>query len=220
MYVICGFSMPVFVGGLSVYCLHAGIQTENHWWELLLDNELSSPPVGAKQPEGSEQSSHNNSQVYSAVDNKCSPSWKRAAHLIKMYIMTVQNDDSFHATTGTNTYKAVTGTPFSATDSLFMSKNVMGCSKMLISSIGCYDRPFWPFNGPHIHSVGAREGASWLVSVVQCSFTGDVSPAMASSVREFAQSFCAVGATHQDTESALFHISEEEEQENDGTEES
>ncbi len=61
---------------------------------------------------------------------------------------------------------------------------------------------------------------SWLVSVVQCSFTRDVSLAMGSSVREFAQSSCAVGATHQDTESALFQISEEEEQENDGTEES
>jgi len=61
---------------------------------------------------------------------------------------------------------------------------------------------------------------SWLVSVAQCSFTGDVSLAMGSSVREFAQSSCAVGATHQDTESALFQISEEEEQENDGTEES
>lgn len=39
-------------------------------------------------------------------------------------------------------------------------------------------------------------------------------------MREFAQSFCAVGATHQDKESVLFQISEEEEQKNDGTEES
>lgn len=61
---------------------------------------------------------------------------------------------------------------------------------------------------------------SWLVSVAQCSFTRDVSLAMESSVWEFARSSCAVGATHQDTESALFQISEEEEQENDGTEES
>lgn len=61
---------------------------------------------------------------------------------------------------------------------------------------------------------------SRLVSVVQWSFTGDVSLAMGSSVREFARSSCAVGATHQDTESALFQISEEEKQENDGTEES
>ncbi|CAK6950238.1 Hypothetical predicted protein [Scomber scombrus] len=53
-----------------------------------------------------------------------------------------------------------------------------------------------------------------------CSFPGDVSLAIGSSVREFARSSCAVGATHQDTESALFQISEEEEQENDGTEES
>lgn len=37
-------------------------------------------------------------------------------------------------------------------------------------------------------------------------------------MREFAQSSCAVGATHRDTEIALFQISEEEEQENDGTE--
>lgn len=59
-----------------------------------------------------------------------------------------------------------------------------------------------------------------LVSVVQYSFTGDVSLAARSSVREFAHSSCAVGVTHQDTESALFQISEEEEQENDGTEES
>lgn len=58
------------------------------------------------------------------------------------------------------------------------------------------------------------------MSLVQCNFTRDVSPAIGSSVREFAQSSCAVGATHQDTESALFQISEEEEQENDGTEES
>lgn len=61
---------------------------------------------------------------------------------------------------------------------------------------------------------------SWLVYDVQCSFTRYVSLAMGSSVREFAQSSGAVGATHQDTESALFQISEEEEQENDGTEES
>lgn len=83
------FSVPVFVGNLSVYCLHAGIWAENHWWNLLLDNELSSPPVGAKQPEGSEQSSNNNSWVYSAVDNKYRPSWRRATYLIKMYIMIV-----------------------------------------------------------------------------------------------------------------------------------
>lgn len=37
---------------------------------------------------------------------------------------------------------------------------------------------------------------SWLVSVVPRSFTGDVSLAVGSSVREFAQSSCAVGATH------------------------
>lgn len=61
---------------------------------------------------------------------------------------------------------------------------------------------------------------SWLVSVVQYSFTRHVSLAMRSSVREFAQSSCTVGVTQQDTESALFQISEEEEQENDGTEES
>lgn len=61
---------------------------------------------------------------------------------------------------------------------------------------------------------------SWLVSVEQYSFTRHVSLVMRSSVREFAQSSCAVGVTHQDTESALFQISEEEEQENDGTEKS
>lgn len=61
---------------------------------------------------------------------------------------------------------------------------------------------------------------SWLGSVAQCSFTRDVILALGSSVREFAQNSYAVGATHQDTESALFQISEEEEQENDGTEES
>lgn len=64
------FSVPVFVERLSVYCLHAGILAENHQWKLLLDNELSSLPVGAKQPEGSEQSSNNNSWVYSAADSK------------------------------------------------------------------------------------------------------------------------------------------------------
>lgn len=88
------FFVPGFVGRLSVYCLHAEIQTENHQWKLLLDNELSSPPVGAKQPEGSEQSSNNNSWVYSAADNKFRPCWKRATYLIKMYIMIVQSDDS------------------------------------------------------------------------------------------------------------------------------
>lgn len=57
---------------------------------------------------------------------------------------------------------------------------------------------------------------------MQCGFIEDVSLAVGSCVREreFAQSSCAVGETHQDTESALFQISEEEEQENDGTEES
>lgn len=39
-------------------------------------------------------------------------------------------------------------------------------------------------------------------------------------VREFARSSRAVGATRRGTEGALSHISEEEEQENDGTEES
>lgn len=58
------------------------------------------------------------------------------------------------------------------------------------------------------------------MSVEQHSFTRHLGLAMRSSVREFAQSSCAVGVTHQDTESALFQISEEEEQENDGTEES
>ncbi len=85
--------MSVFTGSLSVYCLHAGIQAENHQRKLPLDNELSSPPVGAKQPEGSEQSSNNNSWVYSAADNKYRPFWKRATYLIKMYIMIVQSDD-------------------------------------------------------------------------------------------------------------------------------
>lgn len=61
---------------------------------------------------------------------------------------------------------------------------------------------------------------SWLVCVVQWSFTGDVSLAMGNCVREFAWRSCAAGATHQDTESTLFQISEEEKQENDGTEES
>lgn len=39
-------------------------------------------------------------------------------------------------------------------------------------------------------------------------------------VREFAPSSWAVGATRRGTEGALSHVSEEEEQENDGTEES
>lgn len=38
-------------------------------------------------------------------------------------------------------------------------QNFMGCSKMLISAIGYYGWPFWSFNGPHIHSMGPREGA-------------------------------------------------------------
>lgn len=42
----------------------------------------------------------------------------------------------------------------------------------------------------------------------------------AGAVREFARSSRAVGATRRGTEGALSHISEEEEQENDGTEES
>lgn len=69
-------------------------EAENHQWKLLLDNELNSLPVGAKQPEGSEQSSNNNSWVYSAADNKHRSSRKRATHLIKMYILTVRSDDS------------------------------------------------------------------------------------------------------------------------------
>lgn len=68
------FSVFVFVGVLSVYCLHAGIEAENHQRKLLLDNEPGSPAVGAKQPEGSEQSSNNNSWVYCAADNKYRPS--------------------------------------------------------------------------------------------------------------------------------------------------
>lgn len=116
---------------------------------------------------------------------------------------------------GANPHKAVLGISFSTIDSIFMNKHFMGCSKMLISAIGYYDGPFWSFKVPHIHCLG-----SWLVFVEQYSFTGHVSQATRSSVREFAQSSCAVGVTHQDTESALFQISEEEEQENDGTEES
>lgn len=92
--VICLFLGSVFIWSSSVYCLHAGVQPENHQWKLLLDNELSSLPVGAKQPEGSEQSSNNNSWVYGAADNKYRPSWKRATYLIKMYIMIVQSGDS------------------------------------------------------------------------------------------------------------------------------
>lgn len=57
----------------------------------------------------------------------------------------------------------------------------------------------------------------WLVSVVQCSFTGDVSLVLG---EQCGRVSCAVGAAHGDTEGALFQISEEEEQENDGTEES
>lgn len=60
----------------------------------MLDNELGSLPLGAKQPKGSEQSSKNNSWVYSAADNKHRSSWKRAKLLIKMYIVVIQNDDS------------------------------------------------------------------------------------------------------------------------------
>lgn len=75
--------------------------------------------------------------------------------------------------------------------------------------------------------MGPCEGACGYsllacVCVRSAVFTKDVSLAVGSGVCvwEFAQSSCAVGATHQDTESALFQISEEEEQENDGTEES
>lgn len=62
--------------------------------KLLLDNELSSLPLGAKQPQASEQSSNNNSWVYSAADNKHRSSWKRAAQLIKMYNRILHSDDS------------------------------------------------------------------------------------------------------------------------------
>lgn len=67
--------------------------------------------------------------------------------------------------------------------------------------------------GPCEVMVGTH---SWLCF---WGFTGDVSPTLGSDVIEPAQNSWAVGATHPDTEGALFHISEEE-QENDGTEES
>lgn len=80
----------------------------------------------------------------------------------------------------------------------------MGCSETSISRTECYDRPFWSFIGSRIYSMGPCEVVthSW---VCFRGLTGDVSPVL--------------GATHQDTERALFHISEEGEQENDGTEE-
>lgn len=84
--------------------------------------------------------------------------------------------------------------------------------------------------------MGPCEGAlqlltpGWLVSVARCEFLlGDCESGIGGSrrggraggaVREFARSSRAVGATRRGTEGALSHISEEEEQENDGTEES
>lgn len=105
----------------------------------------------------------------------------------------------------------------------------MSCGKMLISAIGYYDWPFWSFNGPHIHSVGPCEGSaavthSELVSVASFYWPivglASAGGGRAALWESFAQSSWAVGATRRGTEGALSHISEEEEQENDGTEES
>lgn len=112
----------------------------------------------------------------------------------------------------------------------------MSSGKMLISAIGCDDWPFWSFNGPHIHSVGPCDGsaavthsgpvsvASFLLGDCESGIGGEEGgglgggrPALWES---FARSSWAVGATRRGTERALSHISEEEEQENDGTEES
>lgn len=69
-----------------------------------------------------------------------------------------------HPVNGTNPYKAVIGISFSTIDSIFMSINFMGCSKMLISAIGYYDGPFWSFNGPAHSLYGTPWGRLWLLT--------------------------------------------------------
>lgn len=107
---------------------------------MLLDNELSLPPVGAKQPEASEQSSNDNSWVYSVVD-KYRPSRKGQHTLLKCksWLNRVMILFGLLFANRTSLYKVAIGVLYCTIDLVFMCKNFMWRSKMLISAIGYYD---------------------------------------------------------------------------------